>query len=68
MSSAVLEVGRSADIHEFCFLAAKYADMNCAEVQGFLFADFQEWHFQAAKRSDKSSTILHEGRFAHAQE
>ncbi len=27
-----------------------------------------EWHLQAAKRSDKSSTVLQEGRFAHAQE
>ncbi len=33
-----------------------------------LFAERQEWHFQAAKRSDISSTILQEGRFAHAQE
>ena len=68
MGFIVVIVGRSADIHEFCFLAAKRADMNCAEVQGCLFADCQEWHFQAAKRSDKSSTILQEGRFAHAQE
>ncbi len=52
MCSAVLEVGRSADIHEFCFLAAKRADMNCTEVQGCLFADCQEWHIQAAKLSD----------------
>ena len=33
-----------------------------------LFDDSQEWHFQGAKRSDKSSTILQEGRLAHAQE
>ena len=68
MSSAVFEVSRSADIHEFSFQSAKRADMKCAEVQGCLFADCQEWHFQAAKRSDKSSAILQEGRFAHAQE
>ena len=41
--------------------------MDSVEVQGVLFADFEEWHFQAAKRSDKSSTILQEGRFAHAK-
>ncbi len=39
MGSAVLEVGRSADIHQFCFLAAKRSDMDCIEVQVGLFAD-----------------------------
>ena len=52
MSSAVLEVGRSADIHELCFQAAKPSDMDCVEVQGGLFDDSHEWHFPAAKRSD----------------
>ena len=28
--------------------------MDCAELQWGLFAGRQEWHFQAAKRSDKS--------------
>ena len=42
--------------------------MDCVEVQGGLFADRQEWHFQAAKRSDKSSKIQQEGRYADAQE
>ena len=32
--SAVLEGGRSADIHEFCFQAAKLSEMDCAELQG----------------------------------
>ena len=35
MGTAVLEVGRSADIHEFFFQAAKPSDMVCFEVQGF---------------------------------
>ena len=68
MGSAVLEVGRPANINEFCFQAAKRSDMDCVEVQGGLFAESQEGHFQAAKRLDMSSTILQEGRFAHAQE
>ena len=42
--------------------------MGCVELQGGLFADCQEWHFQAAKSSENSSTILQEGRFANAQE
>ena len=46
MGSAVLEVGRFADIHEFFFQAAKRSEMNCVELQGCLFADCQEWHFQ----------------------
>ena len=68
MSSTVLEGVHSADIHEFCIQATKRSDMDCVEQQGCLFADRQEWHFQAASRSDKSSTILQEGRYAHAQE
>ena len=42
--------------------------MDCAELQGGLFSDCQEWHVQAAKRSDKSSTILQIHGFADAQE
>ena len=38
------------------------------ELQGGQFADSQERHLQAPKRSGKSSDILHEGRFVHALE
>ncbi len=62
MGNAVLEGDRSADIHLFCFQAAKRSDMYSVEMQG------QEWYFQSAKRSDKSCTILQKGRFALAQE
>ena len=65
MGNAILDGGHSADIHEFCFQAAKRSDV---ELQGCQFADRQEWHFQAARRSYKSSTILQEGTYAHAQE
>ena len=68
MYSAVPVVGRSAGIQEFCFQAAKHSVMDCAELQGFLFADCQEWHFLAAKSSHKSSTIPQEVRFADGQE
>ena len=68
MGSAVLHGVRSADINEICFQAAKLSDMKCVEVLGGLFVDCQEWHFQAAKRSDNGRTIPQEGRFAHAQE
>ena len=46
MRSAVLEGVRSADIHEFCFQAAKRSDMDCVEPQGCLPADCLECHFQ----------------------
>ena len=42
--------------------------MDCDEQQGGLIADSQECDFQAAERSDKSSTLLQEDRFAHNQE
>ena len=58
MGSAVLVGGRVDDIQEFCFQPAKLSDMDCAEVKGGLFADWQEWNIKAAKRSDKSITIL----------
>ena len=34
-----LEGGRSADIHEICFQAAKRLNMDCVELQGGLFVD-----------------------------
>ena len=46
MAIAVLEGGRSADIHEICFQAAKRSDMDCAELQRCLFVDCQEWHLR----------------------
>ncbi len=36
--SAVLEGGRSADIHEMFFQAAKSSDMEFVDLQGCLFA------------------------------
>ena len=41
MGSGVLEGGQFVDIHEFCFQAAKRADMDCVEQQRSLFADCQ---------------------------
>ena len=49
---AVLEGGRSADNHEFCFQVPQRSDMDCVELQGCLFADCQEWNYQVAKHSD----------------
>ena len=57
MGSAVLVNGQSADIQEFCFQAANHSDMDCAELQGGLFANCQVWHFQAAKRSEVCSAF-----------
>ena len=37
MGRAVLEGGRPANIHEFCFQAAKRSDMECVQLQGCLF-------------------------------
>ena len=68
MGSAVLLSGRFADVHELRFQTAKRSDVGCAELQGWLLADCQEWCIVAAKSSDKSSTILQEGRFPDAQE
>ncbi len=65
MSSAFLEGGRPANIHEFCFQAAKRSDMECVELQGCLFPDCQELHFQVSKRCDNCSNIPQEGRFAY---
>ena len=47
MGSAVLEGGRSADIHEFCFQDAYRSDMICVELQWSLFAEYQEWHIRS---------------------
>ena len=59
--SDVLEGGRFADIHEFCFQVAKSSDMGYFEKQWFLFTASQEWHLQAVIRSDKNSNIQQEG-------
>ena len=45
MASAVCVGGRFTHIQEFCFQAAKCSDMDCAELQGGLYVDCQEWHF-----------------------
>ena len=37
MSSAVLDGGRSAYIHEFCFQAARRSDLDCVELLVGLF-------------------------------
>ncbi len=65
MGSAVLERGRSANIHEFCFQATKRSDMECVELQWCLFADCQEWQFEVLKRRDNCSKIPQEIRLAY---
>ena len=35
MGSVVHETGRSTDIQDFCFQAAKRSDLDCVEVQWF---------------------------------
>ena len=42
--------------------------MDFAELQGRLLADCQEWCIVAEKCSEKSSTLMQEGRYADAQE
>ena len=42
--------------------------MDCAELQGLLLADCQERCIVAEKCSQKSSTIMQDGRFVVAQE
>ncbi len=49
MCSAVLEDGRSVDIHEFCFQAAKRTDMDSVELQGGLFVHCEAWDIQVSK-------------------
>ncbi len=68
MCSALLECGRSADIQEFCFQGAKRTDMDCDGQQVGLFSYSHEWDFQAAKISDKRSTLLQDCRIADVHE
>ncbi len=42
-----------------------WAAPNCKR---FYFSEGQEWYFQAAKRSNKGSTIVQDGRFPDAPE
>ena len=56
-----LEGRRSADIHEFCFQAAKRSDMDCVELRGGLFVDCKAWLIQFSELSDNCSTIMQEG-------
>ena len=58
MDSDVLPGGPSANVQQICFQTAKLSVMVCDELQAILLADCQEWRIVAAKRSDKSSTIL----------
>ena len=68
MFSAVLDGGRSADIHEICFQAAKRSDMDCMELQGDLFAESQEWHIPVNKLSDNCNAFLEDIRFPDVHE
>ncbi len=63
MFSAVLECGRSADIHEFFFQATKHSDMEFLQLQVCLLGESQEWYFQVSKRSDNCSNIPRESGF-----
>ena len=47
MGCAVLEGGRSADFHEFCFQAAKRSEMCRAVMKGLRFANTQQSCFEA---------------------
>ena len=49
---------RFADVKEFCFQNTHRSYLGCAELQGGLLADYQEWRIVAAKSSDKSSNLL----------
>ena len=49
MCSAVLESGRTADTHEFCFQAAEISDMVCVELHWCLFPDCQVCYFRSPK-------------------
>ncbi len=42
--------------------------MDCDGLLRGLFDDSQEWHFLAANRSDKSSSVMKVLRFADSQE
>ncbi len=67
MGSVVLEVGPSAEIHEFYFQAAKCSDTDCSMGTGVFF-----WLLGMAisdlERSDNCSTIVQESRFADIHE
>ena len=67
MNSAFREGVHSADIHEFIFQAAKHSDMEFVQLEGCLFAESQEWHFQVSKRSDNCSNIPQENGFVDVQ-
>ena len=48
MGSAVLKGGPSADFTNLVS-SCKTSNMDCVEVQGGLFVDCEEWHFQVGK-------------------
>ena len=58
MCSAIPEGGCFADVQELRLKHENFSDLGCAELQGVLFADCQEWQFQATKRSDMSSIFM----------
>ena len=68
MGIAVMKGLRFADTQESCFEVWKRSYMGFSALLCGLFADCQKWHFQAAKRSDKSSNSLQEGQFDDAWE
>ena len=47
MSCAVLLGGRFADVQEFCFQAAKRSDIDCVELESYLFVVFQHCIFRS---------------------
>ena len=58
IGSAVQLGCRSADFPNYVFKLQNVQIWTVTDCKRGLFADCQEWHFQAANRSDKSSTIL----------
>ena len=65
--SAVLDGGRSADIQEFDIMLQNVQICNVSKCNG-VYLMIVIHGILAAKSSDKSSTLLQEGRFADAQE
>ena len=49
MGSTYLLGGQFADDQELRFQTMKLSDMGCADLQGVLFDNWQDWRFQAAK-------------------
>ena len=49
MGSAVLEGGLSADIHEFCFDAAKRSDMDLSKYKGVYLLNVSNGIFRQRK-------------------